>query len=98
MPVAMGSHHGTRGGTNRCAASASDRTADDRTPHCAASCRALRHEDDNPAALSATASPNTVAAPMRSLFQTDAIGARITLHTAWAARSGAVAEVDTVTW
>jgi len=56
------------------------------------------HENDNPAALSAIASPNTVAAPMRSLFQTDAIGARITLHTAWAARSGAVAEVDTVTW
>jgi len=44
MPVAMGSHHGTRGGTNRCAASASDRTADDRTPHRAASCRALRHD------------------------------------------------------
>jgi hypothetical protein len=43
MPMAMGSYNGTRGGSHCRAASASDRTADDRTSHGAASRGALRH-------------------------------------------------------
>jgi hypothetical protein len=56
------------------------------------------HEDDSPSALSAVASPNTVAAPIRGLFSTDAIAMRTILHTGWIARSGAVAQVTSVTW
>jgi hypothetical protein len=56
------------------------------------------HEDDSPTALSAPGSPNTVAAPLRSLFQSDALGMRVILHTGWVARSGAVAMVNSVTW
>jgi hypothetical protein len=47
MPVAMGSHNGTCGGPNRCAASASDRTADDRATDRTSSCGALRHDIRN---------------------------------------------------
>jgi hypothetical protein len=43
MPVAMRSNNGTGGGSHGRAASASDRTADDRTSHGAASCGALCH-------------------------------------------------------
>jgi hypothetical protein len=56
------------------------------------------HEDDVPTALSASASPNTVAAPIRGLFQTDAIGLRIIAPMGWAARTGSVTYIATVTW
>jgi len=44
MPMAMGSYNGARGGSHCRAASTSDRTADDRTSHGAASCGALCHD------------------------------------------------------
>jgi HK97 family phage major capsid protein len=56
------------------------------------------HEDDAPSPFSAVGSPNTVAAPLRSLFQSDCIGLRVIIHTGWAARSGAVASVQSVLW
>jgi hypothetical protein len=60
---------------------------------------ALHEEDTNPLALSATGSPNTVAAPMRSLWQTDAIAIRMRWHLAWKAmRTNTVAYINAVTW
>jgi len=56
------------------------------------------HMDDAPAALSAVGSPNTVAAPIRGLFQTDTLGLRTILHTGWIARTGAVSVVNSVKW
>jgi hypothetical protein len=56
------------------------------------------HESDVPDALFATGTPNTVSAPIRGLFQSDAIGLRIIAHMGWAARTGAVTYISSVTW
>ncbi len=56
------------------------------------------HEDDDPPALSVAGSPNTIAAPTRSLFQTDSLGARIIAPISWVARSGAVAFMAGAGW
>jgi hypothetical protein len=42
--------------------------------------------------------PNLVAAPLRSLFQSDTTGMRAVLDTGWTARAGAVATMTGVTW
>jgi hypothetical protein len=52
---------------------------------------AVHEEDTTPLPLSATGSPNVVAAPMRASFQTDVSLMRIVAPVAWAARTGAVA-------
>jgi hypothetical protein len=44
MPLAMGSYNGTRGRSHCCAASTSNRSADDSPTHGAASCGALCHD------------------------------------------------------
>lgn len=55
----------------------------------------IHMEDSAPAALSATGSPNTVAAPIRSFFQTDSMGLRMVLDVSWKMRrSGMVAWID----
>jgi hypothetical protein len=59
---------------------------------------AVHEEDSAPLPLSATGSPNTVAAPMRSSFQTDFAVLRVIAHCAWAARPGSVAAITTVSW
>jgi len=57
----------------------------------------LHMEDTAPAEL--VASPSTVAAPQRSLFQTDSIALRMVLPLNWVQRrSGTVAYVQNVTW
>jgi len=59
----------------------------------------LHMEDTTPLAISATGTPNTVAAPVRSLFQTDSLGLRMILDLNWTMRrSGMVAFVTGVTW
>ena len=59
----------------------------------------LHMEDTTPLAISATGTPNTVAAPVRSLFQTDSIAIRMLLDINWALRRpGVVAFVAAVTW
>jgi HK97 family phage major capsid protein/HK97 family phage prohead protease len=65
-----------------------------------ASDTATLHMDDTaPLALSATGAPNTVAAPIRSLYQTDSLAIRMTLDMNWAMRrTGVVAFVSGVTW
>jgi hypothetical protein len=60
---------------------------------------ALHEEDAVPLALSATGSPNVVAAPLRSLFQTDAIAIRMVQFVSWAIRRASrVATITAVTW
>jgi HK97 family phage major capsid protein len=59
----------------------------------------LHMEDTTPLAIASTGSPNTVAAPVRSLFQTDSIGIRMLLDINWGLRrTGIVAWTQTMTW
>jgi HK97 family phage major capsid protein/HK97 family phage prohead protease len=59
----------------------------------------LHMDDTTPLALSATGAPNTVAAPIRSLYQTDSLAIRMTWDLNWAMRrTGVVAFVSSVTW
>jgi HK97 family phage major capsid protein/HK97 family phage prohead protease len=75
-------------------------TAQGDAPRFAISTDATLHEEDTtPLALSATGSPNTVAAPMRSLFQTDAVAIRMSLYVTWGMRrTGMVQTIASVTW
>jgi HK97 family phage major capsid protein/HK97 family phage prohead protease len=75
-------------------------TAQGDAPRFAVSTDATLHEEDTtPLALSATGSPNTVAAPMRSLFQTDAVAIRMSMFVTWAMRrAGMVQTIAAVTW
>ena len=59
----------------------------------------LHMEDTTPLPIGTTGAPNTVAAPTRSLWQTDSIGIRMLLDINWAMRrTGVVAWVAGVTW
>ena len=59
----------------------------------------LHEEDTTPLALGTTGSPNVVAAPMRSLFQTDAVAVRMTLYVAWAMRRQVMVQtISPVIW
>jgi HK97 family phage major capsid protein/HK97 family phage prohead protease len=59
----------------------------------------LHMEDTTPLAIGTAGSPNTVAAPVRSLWQTDTVGLRMILDMNWAMRrTGAVAWTSSVTW
>lgn len=59
----------------------------------------LHEEDTTPLPISATGTPNTVAAPVRSLFQTDSLALRLILPINWTLRrSGVVAWTQNVTW
>jgi HK97 family phage major capsid protein/HK97 family phage prohead protease len=59
----------------------------------------LHMEDTTPLAIGTPGAPNTVAAPVRSMFQTDSIALRMILPMNWAMRrTGLVAWVTGVTW
>lgn len=58
----------------------------------------LHEEDTTPLALSATGTPNVVAAPSRSLYQTNAVALRAILHVAWGLRPGGAAFLDNPAW
>lgn len=59
----------------------------------------LHMEDTAPAAIGTPGSPNTVAAPTRSLWQTDCIAVRLILRAAWALRvPNSVAWMSGVMW
>lgn len=59
----------------------------------------LHMEDTTPSALGTAGTPNVVAAPVRSLFQTDSIGLRFIIDMNWALRrSGSVAFLEDATW
>lgn len=70
------------------------------TPRFAVSTEATLHEEDTtPVALGTTGSPNVVAAPMRSLFQTDAVAIRMTLYVNWVMRRTLMVQtIAAVTW
>jgi hypothetical protein len=69
-------------------------------PEISSSTETLVHlEDTTPAQIGTAGSPNVVAAPTRSLFQTDAIAVRLILRCAWTWRvPGAVAWISGTTW
>ncbi len=75
-------------------------TATGDSPRFAISNEATLHEEDTtPLALGATGSPNVVAAPMRSLFQTDSVAIRLTLYVTWVMRrTGMVQTIASVGW
>jgi len=62
----------------------------------------LHMEDTSPTAIGTTGTPNVVAAPVRSLWQTDTLGLRMLLPLNWAFRRAAppamVAYITGVTW
>ncbi|MCU6454343.1 phage major capsid protein [Sphingomonas sp. A2-49] len=59
----------------------------------------LHMEDTAPQALSTTGTPNAVAAPIRSMFQTDSLALRMIMDLNWTMRrAGMVAFVTGVTW
>ena len=59
----------------------------------------LHMEDSTPLQIGSTGTPNTVAAPVRSLFQTATMGLRMLMDVSWALRrTGSVQWIDGVTW
>jgi hypothetical protein len=69
------------------------------SPRFAVSNEATIHEEDtNPAAIGSAGTPTVVAAPTRSLFQTDTIAIRLSLYLTWAMRrSGMVQTITGIT-
>jgi hypothetical protein len=55
-------------------------------------------EDTTPLAISTVGTPNTVAAPVRSLWQTDCIATRVILTASWALRAPAIGYVAAAAW
>jgi HK97 family phage major capsid protein/HK97 family phage prohead protease len=56
-------------------------------------------EDSTPLAISSSGTPNTVAAPVRSFWQTDTLGIRMIMPLNWAfRRAGMVAYITGTTW
>lgn len=69
------------------------------TPMFETSDQATIHMEDSPAPLSAVDTPNTVAAPIRSMFQTNSVALKMTLDVTWAMRrSGMVQWVNGTSW
>lgn len=59
----------------------------------------IHMEDTTPLAIASVGTPNTVAAPLRSLWQTDSLGIRMILPMNWALRrAGVVAWTQPITW
>jgi len=56
-------------------------------------------EDTSPVAIGTAGSPNTVAAPVRSYWQSDSVSLRMIMRLGWGLRAtGAVAWTQAVTW
>jgi HK97 family phage major capsid protein/HK97 family phage prohead protease len=75
-------------------------TATGDAPRFAVSNEATLHEEDTtPLAIGTPGSPAVVAAPVRSLFQTDSIAIRLTLYVTWVMRrTGMVQTLASVGW
>jgi hypothetical protein len=75
-------------------------TATGDTPRFAVSTEATIHEEDTtPLAIGTVGSPATVAAPARSLFQTDSVAIRMSLYVTWIMRrTGMVQTIASVGW
>lgn len=60
---------------------------------------AIHMEDTTPAEIGAAATPNTVAAPVRSLWQTNAKALRVIFELDWALRTtGAISWMENIAW
>jgi hypothetical protein len=72
----------------------------DDAPDVSVSREAAYHADTVPQPLSAAGTPATVSAPIRSLFQTDCIGIKLSMQASWGLRAtGAVAVISSgLTW
>lgn len=75
-------------------------TATGDTPLFAVSNEATLHmEDTTPLAIGTAGTPNVIAAPTQSLFQTDTIAIRMSIHLTWAMRRiGMVQTIASVGW
>src|SRR4029077_2484523 len=75
-------------------------TATGDPPRFAVSNEATLHEEDTtPLALGTAGTPNVVAAPMRSLFQTDTVAIRMSMYVTWAMRRALMVQtIAAVTW
>jgi len=75
-------------------------TATGDTPNFSVSDQAVLHmEDTTPLAIGTAGTPPTVAAPVRSLWQTDSLAIRMIIDMNWAMRrTGSVAWCDTMVW
>jgi hypothetical protein len=74
-------------------------SAVDPTPRFEISDQGTLHFDDAPSALTTVGAPNTWAAPIKSLFQHDIIGMKMTFDCSWALRTtGAIAWYTGVAW
>lgn len=75
-------------------------TAAGDVPRFAVSTDATLHEEDtSPLAIGTAGAPATIAAPTRSLFQTDAVAIRMSLYVTWAmVRAGMVQTIAAVSW
>lgn len=59
----------------------------------------IHMEDSAPEQISATGTPNVVAAPVRNFFQTDSMGVRMVMDVSWKmARTGMVQWIDNTSW
>jgi hypothetical protein len=59
----------------------------------------LHMEDTTPLAIGTAGTPNTIAAPVRSLFQTDCVGFKLLLEVSWGLRAAnAVSWTSAVSW
>lgn len=69
------------------------------TPEFETSDQATIHMETSPTAIGIAGSPNTVAAPVRSMFQTNSVALKMTMDVNWAMRrSGMVQYLSSVTW
>ncbi len=75
-------------------------TATGDTPNFSVSDQAVLHmEDTTPLAIGTVGTPPTVAAPVRSLWQTDSLAIRMIIDLNWSMRrTGSVAWMDTLAW
>ena len=58
----------------------------------------IHFDEDAPLDISAPGSPPTVAAPAKSMFQSDMIAIRVRTNCAWVAAPGAAQVINTVNW
>ena len=75
-------------------------SAEGDVPDISTSKEALLHEEqDSPLPISTVGTPNTIAAPTRSTFQTATLALRLLQDVSWTmTRTGRVASITTVTW
>lgn len=69
------------------------------TPEFETSDQATIHMESSPSPISATGTPNTVAAPVSSMFQTNSVALKMTMDVNWAMRrTGMVQYLSSVQW